>query len=421
MTITIQNSSVLFALMLIIVGMVFTVMVDPYISRKYRNIILIIIALSVLLIIQNLLDEYLSAGPAQWFARTTTSICGYTIRPIFLVLFFYILQPEQNHRVPWLLAGINFLIHLSAYFSRLCFWIDHYNHFNRGPLGYTCFIISLVLLIELLIESIRNYRAEGRKEKLIPVFIVVMILFSVYLDTWIYVSVPPVSYLTITIVASSMFYYIWLHLQFVREHEDDLKAQSRIQIMMTQIQPHFLYNTLSTIQSLCRTDPEQAFNVTEKFGTYLRQNLDSLNQTTLIPIQDELEHTRVYTEIEMVRFPRIRIEYDIRDTDFSVPALTIRPLVENAIRHGVRIRPNGLVRVCTQKTEEGHEIIISDNGIGFDVNQLTQSEETHIGIRNVWERIETMCGGTLVVDSQPDQGTTITIRIPDRLPIAKQS
>ena len=406
-----STAALLFIMCFLLLGLTFTVLADPYIRRKHRNVMLIIVVLSAMLIVQNIWEDYLSVWPLRWALRTTLAVCGYTLRPIFLTLFLYILQPEKKHGLAWSLAGVNCAIHLTAYFSSLCFWISPNNHFHRGPLGYTCLIISMVLLVDMLIQSICIYRAGGKKEKLIPILIVVMILLSVYLDVWETDSLP-VTFLTIAIVASSVFYYIWLHLQFVREHEDDLKAQSRIQIMMTQIQPHFLYNTLTTIQSLCRTDPEEAFNVTEKFGTYLRENLDSLNQTSLIPIQKELEHTRVYAEIEAVRFPRIRIEYDVGDTDFSVPALTVQPLVENAIRHGVRIRQNGLVTIATRRSDVGHEIIISDNGKGFDLKLLEQTDETHIGIRNVRERIETMCGGSLTINSQLDKGTVVTIRIP---------
>ena len=91
----------------------------------------------------------------------------------------------------------------------------------------------------------------------------------------------------------------------------------RTQLLVSQIQPHFIFNTLSTIQALCRIDPEKAFDTIEKFGTYLRMNLESMGQPTLIPFQKELEHTRIYAEIEMLRYPEIHIVYDIRDDDFA--------------------------------------------------------------------------------------------------------
>ena len=114
----------------------------------------------------------------------------------------------------------------------------------------------------------------------------------------------------------------------------------------------------------------------------------------------------------MIRFPNVRVEYDVSDAGFSVPALTVQPLVENAIRHGVRIRREGIVTVSSRSTERFHEIVICDNGKGFDPEAVTATGGTHIGIRNVRERIEKMGGGTLTVESGSDAGTTVTIRIP---------
>ena len=190
-----------------------------------------------------------------------------------------------------------------------------------------------------------------------------------------------------------------------------MEAQ-RIQIMMTQIQPHFIYNTISTIKVLCRKDPDKAADMATKFGVYLRQNLDSMGMTEKIPVQTELEHTQIYTDIEMVRFSNIKVEYDISDSDFSLPPLTIQPMVENAIRHGVRIRKEGIVRVIVKRDMNYHVICIQDNGQGFDPNEVETDGGNHIGIRNVRERIESMCKGTLMIDSQIGIGTTVTIHIP---------
>jgi sensor histidine kinase YesM len=114
----------------------------------------------------------------------------------------------------------------------------------------------------------------------------------------------------------------------------------------------------------------------------------------------------------MIRFPNIHVDYDIRDTDFDLPPLTIQPLVENAIRHGVRIRDYGQVTVSTDRTEQYHTIRIQDNGVGFDVDSIKEADITHIGLRNVKERLETMCEGSMMIYSKIEQGTTIVIRIP---------
>ena len=181
---------------------------------------------------------------------------------------------------------------------------------------------------------------------------------------------------------------------------------------MSQIQPHFLYNTLATIRSLCLKSPETAAQTIDKFSRYLRQNLDTLNHSGLIPFKQELEHVKIYTEIEMLMFPYIQIRYDIEDDCFSLPMLTVQPLVENAIRHGVRARDVGQIDITVRKDETGHTITIADNGLGFDPSAIDTADEKHIGIRNVRERLEKQCGGSLRVVSRKGEGTVVTLFIP---------
>ena len=281
----------------------------------------------------------------------------------------------------------------------------------RGPLYPACFVVSGTLLLRLLIYTLLRFRETRKKEQLIPVSIVLSIIVSVVIDVHMRMESLSVSFLTIATVVGSVFYYIWLHLQFVREHERDLMAAQRIQIMMTQIQPHFLFNALNTIRALYAKNPPLADKTLENFSTYLRQNLESLSQSDLIPVSKELEHTRLYAEIEMLRFPSIRIEYQIQDNRFDIPALTIQPLVENAIRHGVRGKKDGLVTVSSVREANHHRITVSDNGKGFDPEKTLDG--THIGLRNVKERVEQMCGGKLILQSEIGKGTCITLLIPE--------
>ena len=265
----------------------------------------------------------------------------------------------------------------------------------------------------LIYESLNRFR----QWKAAGCFILVLDAFLLGLAAiwdWVQGSNGTVSCLTIAVVSSCLFYYLWLHMQSAYAHEQALASEQRIQIMMTQIQPHFLFNTLSTIQALCRIDPEKASETTEKFGTYLRMNIDSLGRAGLIPFQKELEHTRIYADIEMMRFPYIHISYDIQEDDFEVPALSIQPMVENAIRHGVRGRYNGLVKVTTRREEKEVVVTVTDNGKGFDPENSKATDGTHIGIRNVRGRVEMLCGGTLSIESKPGAGCTVTIRLPHR-------
>lgn len=411
-----QNTEyiVLVPVLLVLLGMTFAICVDAYLGRKNKRGMLIITALIFTLVLQNAADYLLDINGANRMIRTIVSVYGYSVRPVILILFIRIVNPKCATWPFWALAGVNALIHLTAFFSKICFRITIRNDFYRGPLGYTCHVVSAILLLCLFRFTLREYRRVKKAEAWIPILNTLLVLIAVVADSVIAKDLTyPLSFLTMAIVSCSLFYYIWLHLQFVREHERALQAEQRIRIMMTQIQPHFLFNALNTIRALYAKDPPLADRTLEDFSTYLRQNLESLNQTDLVPITKELEHTRLYAEIESLRFPNIRVEYRIEDAQFEIPALTIQPLVENAIRHGVRGRDNGSVIVSTAREADAHRVTVRDNGVGFDPQRKAVSEESHVGIRNVKERVEQMCGGTMLLESEPGSGTSVTLLIPE--------
>ena len=403
---------ILIPLILQLVVLAFAVSIDPYIQKRHRRIMLIIVSFIFGLILQNLIGHRLDVDGTNPYARTVASIVGYVIRPVLLVLFYYIVSDNKKFIGGWALIAVNTLLHLTALFSGVVFRIDENNHFQRGPLGFSCHIISAALLFYLLFLTIKKSGNVRRFDAWIPLFNAGLIIASVVADTFINVGDCPVSFLTIAVVSCSLFYYIWLHLQFVKAHENALAAEQRIKIMMSQIQPHFLYNTLSTIQALCRIDPEQAFDTLGAFGVYLRQNIASLNETGVIPFEKELEHTQVYARIEALRFPSVQVRFEIEDEDFLLPALTVQPLVENAIRHGVRGCQKGIVTISSHREGGCHVITIHDNGSGFNAASLDSLDESHIGIRNVRERVEKICGGSLEVNSSEENGTTVCVRIP---------
>ncbi|MBQ6360655.1 MAG: histidine kinase [Lachnospiraceae bacterium] len=409
----ILNLMMLSPLVLHLIGLTIAIMVDPYVSRKHRGILLVITELILSLVLQGQLDYNLKLH-ANIQQRVVVDTYGYIMRPIVLALFFHVSNDKSRNTVPvWILVGINTIVFLVSAFTGIAFSITPQNTFQRGPLGYTCHIISIVLLFALLFQTIREKSRDGVSGSFIPTMNVLLVVGSIFADYHFGRLDTPVSFLTIAMCSAAVFYYVWLHLRFVREHEEDLRAQQRIRIMISQIQPHFMFNTLSTIQALCRIDPEKAFETTEKFGTYLRNNIESLNKSELIPLRKELEHTKIYADIEMIRFPRIRVEYYIEDEDFNLPTLTIQPLVENAIRHGVRGRNDGRVIVATRKVDGFHEVMIRDNGKGFNAENIDELEASHIGLRNVRDRIESMCDGEMEIESYPDRGTTITLAIPE--------
>ena len=416
MTLEAKVFSSVLPMALILLGLASFVLSDRYIQKNQKRIMLITLALTALMMIADVTEYYIiNVKPIQMI-RLLTCTFGYIIRPVLIILFHFFVGGSRRYIPAWIMVCVNTLIYGINLFTPIAFKItvykERYTIFFRKELGYSCHVISAVLLLNLICLTFRVYWSR-KKYAVVPVACVVFLAGAATLSVFIDQNMmAPVTYLTIATVISCIFIYIWFHRQIVEKYEEDLLAQQHVKIMMSQIQPHFLYNTIATFKALCRTDPEKAATVAEKFGRYLRDNLDSLSSEELIPVEKELEHTRVYADIEMVRFENIRVEYKIEDMGYSLPTLTIQPIVENAIRHGVRIREEGIVRVSTRQSNGCHEIVISDNGCGFHSENENTGDGSHIGIHNVRERVEKMCGGTMTIESEIDKGTTVTIRIP---------
>ena len=193
--------------------------------------------------------------------------------------------------------------------------------------------------------------------------------------------------------------------------EAELK-ESRVSIMLSQIQPHFIYNTLGTIERMCLKDPEKAFQLVRNFSLYLRGNFSELDSVTPIRFSEELKHVEYYVNIEKVRFPDMSIEYAVETTDFLLPALSVQPLVENAIKHGLmRLESGGMVLIRSYETATHFCVEVKDDGVGFDTS-IPIEEKKHVGLRNIQGRLKAMVNGELVIESQIGAGTCAVILIP---------
>lgn len=193
-------------------------------------------------------------------------------------------------------------------------------------------------------------------------------------------------------------------------------AQSRISTMMSQIRPHFIYNTLGSIEYLCEEDPATAKKLVHSFAKYLRGNFGELDNPRPIRMSQEMEHVRHYVSIENVRFPDMTFTFKMDSDDFMLPALTIQPIVENAIKHGLMpLEHGGTIQVTSWETPSHYCVSVEDDGVGFDQTILLD-ERKHIGLRNIRERLEAMVHGSLQVESTIGSGTKVQIRIPKNNP-----
>lgn len=215
-----------------------------------------------------------------------------------------------------------------------------------------------------------------------------------------------------------MFFEVQQHSSrvFVERTEELARSQvevseSRIAVMVSQIQPHFLFNTLDTIYGLVDEDTEKAKQAIASFSRYLRANLDSLKHTKPVPIEREMEHVRTYLELERASDEtRLEYELDLQATGFEVPALSVQTLAENAIKHGLGEREHGgKVIVRTREQLNEFTVAIIDDGVGFDPDNVTSDG---VGLENTRARLAAMCNGELELHSEPNVGTTAIIHVP---------
>ena len=212
-------------------------------------------------------------------------------------------------------------------------------------------------------------------------------------------------------------FYIRENVRIAEEREKTKKElyEAKVSVMVSQIQPHFMYNALSSIAMMCTIDPETAQEATVTFADYLRGNMDSLKQTAPVPFEMELEHLKKYLYIEQLRFgKKLQVEYDLPVMNFRVPMLSIQPLVENAVKHGVGMKKKGgTVVISTRETDTAYQVIIRDDGVGFDPDAKKEPDgRSHVGMENTRKRLMNLCGAGIITESVIGEGTTVTITLP---------
>ena len=298
-------------------------------------------------------------------------------------------------------------------FSTAIYWIDHENVYHRGPWYPVLLVPPVLMMLINLIILWRRRTLISRSQ---------MIAFGSYmLIPGVSMVIQMLSYGVYAIVLGSsiaamiMLMYV-LNDQVERYYRQEAE-NSRLNsaIMLSQIQPHFLFNTLGTISHLCSDAPEakKAINL---FSRYLRGNIDVLSRESLLPFEKEVEHTKLYLELEKLRFgDALQVTWDLACTEFMMPTLTLQPLVENAVRHGIRGNPDGCgtVQIISREYPDRYEISVLDDGPGFRPEGSPDTDErSHVGIANVRERLKVICGGELRISSSPGQGSRVEIILP---------
>ena len=295
---------------------------------------------------------------------------------------------------------------------------------------YAQMLICPILILCCVVELIK----KNTESPVIVAFFILLFLCVILDIVGIHNSLYPSKNLTKMIFVVFFVYIFFLSIRNVmKEHNASIRAQklekeleeSRISIMLSQIQPHFIFNVLGTIRGLCRENPEQAWRGIGDFSHYLRGNMNALTNTKFIPFETELRHVEAYLRLEQMRMcENLSIVYDIQEKEFMIPPLTIQPLVENAVKHGILNKAGGGTIVIHSRREKQKIIItVEDNGVGFDAQKPSGvfEKQDHIGLKNVKNRVEKMLSGTLSIHSEAYRGTTVILEFPLTDPSVERS
>lgn len=313
----------------------------------------------------------------------------------------------------YLLAVLGMVLVIISQFTNLYYYIDADNLYHRNNPPY---ILSLVIpMCGMLLDFsilLDNRKRIGR-DIFVSMMSYIILPFAAAVMLVFYYGIS-LNSIAIGISMILMFVVTMIEQNKNISRKEEEMADMRISMMLSQIAPHFIYNVLTTIQGLCESNPKQAGEVTGQFSQYLRGNLNSLSEKKTIPFEQELSHVQCYLAIEQRRFgDRVKVKYDIQCKDFFLPALTIQPVVENAVKHGLcKKLGGGTVAIETRREAQAVVITVRDDGVGFEEEKQKKNDNVHVGLQNVKSRIEKMCKGTVEISSKAGVGTAVTIIIP---------
>ncbi len=223
-----------------------------------------------------------------------------------------------------------------------------------------------------------------------------------------------------TVLAVAIPLKIWNNTRNEKKLEEQsrLLSEARLAALTSQINPHFLFNTLNSVSSLIRTNPNQARVMVVKLSKVLRRLLRK--HENFSPLRDELNFIEDYLSIEVIRFgDKLRFETDVaaNTLDMLVPSMMLQPLVENSIKHGLSSKvEGGTIRIRAHRTETRLHLLVEDDGVGIPEEKLgTLLEHGGIGVSNVNERLKVLFGSEyrMWIESQPGNGTRVQIEVPE--------
>ena len=347
--------------------------------------------------------------------RLICSVILYIIRPVIILLELYLLTPEKENKfilaVP---AIVNAMIYVSAFITpKYSFGFSDENTFQRGLLGHMVYVVMLLYLLMLLVFSVEHFKKSARRSRVIVIFMVIIAVIEAALE-WTGVII---GYSTPVTALMMLIYYTYLSVIHQYETARELAqkeltlAKDNLLILKSQIQPHFVFNSLSIIRSLTKRDKQKAVQCIDDFSDYLKAHIGAILQEDLIPFEKELENVKAYLSLVQADYSgKVEVIYELEETDFRMPSLSLEPIVENAVKYGIG-REGGRLTIATRSDDDNYVLTITDSGNKEKYLKEEHKNSTGIGLENTRKRLDMQLGASLDINIQ-ESGTVVTILIP---------
>ncbi|UQZ90668.1 sensor histidine kinase [Deltaproteobacteria bacterium Smac51] len=355
--------------------------------------------------------SYYAVRAADFF----TFVGGYGQVPVLgEYLYACIDSGKQISRRPiqvvWAGTFISVILLVVSLFNHMYTYFDEMNLFHTGDWYFISQILPFGGFFILIYFTWRHRSLLLRRQLASLSYFFFTSIFAVAAF-----SLSDVYFTTHFIISLLNQMILYMNIQMDKAHQWEVAiAESRADVMLSQIRPHFMFNVLTAISQLCQTDPPKAQRAIMHFSKYLRSNMDSLTSKQAIPFITELQHVGHYLWLETLRFEeKLRVDFQIEARNFSLPPLTLQPLVENAVRHGLtKKKEGGTIMLRSEELDDSWRITVADDGNGFESAPHEIEPRSHVGLDNVRARLIAMCGGKLTIFSAPGQGTVIVIDLP---------
>ena len=331
---------------------------------------------------------------------------------LFNFTISYVQLKEKTKKALYLINIVIFslfvVLDIVNIFTHMFFYADN-GVYTRTKLMFLSQIYQFIAFVLVFVITAFNKKLNNTEKIAFAVYCILPVIAII-----VQYLLPgyAIAYLSIIFAIEILFLFVNMMKNIKLANEEKRTKEAEVKLMVSQIQPHFIYNTLSSISTLIKIDPEKAQKCLDEFTEYLRANLTSISETNLIGFEKELKHIETYLFLEKMRFAeRLNYVFDIKTKDFFVPPLSVQPLVENAVKHGILKKvEGGTITLKTYEDEKAYIVEIIDDGIGFDVDDKSLKTNDHVGLNNVRYRISTMTNGELTVESKIDKGTKVMIK-----------